>query len=123
MFLITTELQPAVPNIERDVEDIALRIMTDVSETMPLMLQEQTANSPATGRTYFRGGVSHTASPKGSPPRDDTGDLSKSFKGEVVSSDEGRIRMLWYGLFHDERGRPFIDIAFDNTLNRVLKSV
>lgn len=40
-------------------------------------------NSPATGRTYKRGSVSHTASSAGNPPVTDEGNLVKSISASV----------------------------------------
>lgn len=40
-------------------------------------------NSPATGRTYKRGGISHTASSAGNPPKTDTGRLVGSISASV----------------------------------------
>lgn len=40
-------------------------------------------NSPATGRTYKRGAVSHTASSEGNPPKTDTGGLVRSISASV----------------------------------------
>ena len=40
-------------------------------------------NSPATGRTYKRGSVSHTASSAGNPPKSDTGRLVGTISASV----------------------------------------
>lgn len=40
-------------------------------------------NSPATGRTYKRGSVSHTASSEGNPPKSDTGRLVGTISASV----------------------------------------
>lgn len=40
-------------------------------------------NSPATGRTYKRGSLSHTASSPGNPPITDEGNLVKSISASV----------------------------------------
>lgn len=44
-------------------------------------------DSPATGRTYQRGSISHTASSPGNPPRTDTGALINS----ITIANEGRF--------------------------------
>lgn len=40
-------------------------------------------NSPATGRTYKRGNIAHTASSAGNPPKTDTGRLVGSISASV----------------------------------------
>lgn len=40
-------------------------------------------NSPATGRTYKRGNITHTASSAGNPPKTDTGNLVGSISASV----------------------------------------
>lgn len=91
-------------------------------------------NSPATGRTYKRGSVSHTASSDGNPPKSDTGNLVGSISASVGEL-EAEIGAYANYSSHLEFGtrnmgaRPFMFPAleqerktFMNRMDRAMKS-
>jgi hypothetical protein len=115
-------------SLEKEFAGEAEKVIRDISRLAPVELRAQTAGSPPTGRQYRRGRqtgaegftFSHTASSLGNPPRDDSGALSKSFDAKPTGKLSGEISMLWYGAFHDENNRPFIEKAFDEAIEKAI---
>lgn len=88
------------------------------------------ANSPATGRTYQRRGVTHVASSPGNPPRNDTGTLSSRTRteyeyerllGRVVFSTN-YAAALEYGTEKME-ARPYARPSLSNRQGFIRKSI
>lgn len=83
-------------------------------------------NSPATGRTYVRNGVSHIASSPGNPPRSDVGNLVNQTSHEptndpltaIVISRADYASHLEYGTSKMEP-RPFLRPALQNKAKEV----
>jgi len=46
--------------------------------------------------------------------------LSKSFRGRQTGKLTGEISMIWYGAYHDENGRPFIEKAFTESIEKAI---
>ena len=88
------------------------------------------ANSPATGRTYQRRGVTHVASSPGNPPRNDTGTLTSRTRtqyeyerllGRVVFSTN-YAAALEYGTEKVE-ARPYARVSLQNRNGFVRKAI
>jgi len=62
-----------------DEADRAIRAVAEEGRTHAILIINE---SPATGRVYTRGSVSHTASSPGNPPRSDIGTLVNSIHVE-----------------------------------------
>ena len=93
-----------------------------IVDDMKMLMQESTP----TGRTYQRGGITHTASAPGQPPAIDTSALWNSLNWY----QESKLRMIvhdgvLYG-YHLEVGttkiapRPFVNPTIDNWRRREL---
>lgn len=89
-----------IMGLQRDRMPTAMAaVATEYSNAVKLMMRD----SPATGRTYTRGGVTHRASAPGEPPAPDTGDLLRHVMwrvrrdGELWLADVGNS--LKYALF------------------------
>lgn len=67
----------------RVAEAAMLPLMADIATTYSNVVKTLMRDSPATGRTYRRGGVAHRASAPGEPPAPDTGDLLRSVRWRV----------------------------------------
>lgn len=87
-------------------------------------------NSPPTGRTYARNGVSHVASSPGNPPRSDTGTLLGQIRTEyedggltgVVVSAAEYARALEFGTERME-SRPYMRPALQNKTKEVQDTI
>jgi len=111
--------------LEKEVGQITEKVIRDVARFTPIEMRDALLNSPPTGRKYqLVSGEGfkrfHVASSKGNPPRNRSGDLSRSFKGRQTGASSGEISMIWYGKFHDERGRSFIEKSFDNAIEKAI---
>lgn len=91
-------------------------------------------NSPATGRTYKRGNIAHTASSAGNPPKTDTGNLVSSISASVgeleaeIGAYANYSSHLEFGT-KNMKARPFMFPAleqerktFKNRMDRAMKS-
>jgi HK97 gp10 family phage protein len=87
-------------------------------------------NSPATGRTYQRRGVTHVASSPGNPPRTDTGTLINSIRTKfmyenltgIVNAGARYAAPLEFGTQRIEP-RPFMRPALANKRRDINKFV
>ena len=97
-----------------DEADRAVRALAEVGRTHAILLINE---SPATGRVYTRGSVTHTASSPGEAPRSDIGTLVNSI--HVESLGKGRAALVdgvEYGVHlefgtDDMAARPFFGPA------------
>ncbi|PSN79617.1 hypothetical protein C8B47_10795 [filamentous cyanobacterium CCP4] len=71
MNVDTMRLELIIATLPRQGENMVAGIATEMVNDM----KQGMLNSPADGITYTRGGVSHTSSSPGNPPRPDTGEL------------------------------------------------
>jgi len=84
------------------------------------------ANSPATGRTYKRGGVAHTASSAGNPPKTDTGRLVGTINASVgnleaeIGAYADYSSHLEFGT-RNMKARPFMVPAMEQELKTFFK--
>lgn len=65
--------------------------MTAIATTYANMVKKMMRDSPATGRTYQRGGKTHRASAPGEPPAPDSGRLLRSVNWRVRHNG-----LVWY---------------------------
>ncbi len=70
-----------VTNPEKHLKGLVQRSTTLVEGTV----KQSIASGNKTGRTYMKGGVSHTASAPGEPPATDTGFLVQNITSQVKS--------------------------------------
>lgn len=63
----------------KEVQDVINATAQNIRNTAIRSIKQ----SPATGRTYKRGSISHTASATGNPPRTDTGRLVANINAKV----------------------------------------
>lgn len=122
---VTPSEQVFEKELEKETGEIVERIIRDVTRYAPVEMRKALADSPPTGRKYrLAGGKEfqrfHVASSKGNPPRNRSGALSNSFEGKQTGRASGQLSMIWYGAFHDERGRPFIEKAFDTAIEKAI---
>ncbi len=78
-FRSTINLAAARQVIGGRAETAMRAVMIDAEDRLTDKLSQ-----PGTGRTYTRGGVTHTASAEGEPPAPDTGDLRRSKQSEIL---------------------------------------
>ena len=81
--------------VTRKVKPVIRRFLAMVGAEYAKGVQMRMKNSPATGRVYRRGGVTHRASAKGEAPKPDTGALVKSVRFHVKA--DGPIPMVEIG--------------------------
>jgi len=75
-------------NAAPDEADRAIRALAEDGRTFAVLLINE---SPATGRVYVRGKVSHTASSPGEAPRTDIGTLINSIRVEHPSKGQANL--------------------------------
>jgi hypothetical protein len=75
----------------------------------------KTLSQPGRGRTYTRGGVSHTASAPGDPPAVDTGRLRATARVQPAASahDAAEVSVAtdYAGILEEIKDRPFMGPA------------
>lgn len=107
-------------SVQKVIDLTAQLVRTDAIKSMK--------SSPATGRVYRRGNITHRASSPGSPPRVDTGRLINSVKAlvkrleAIVGTDVRYGAYLEFGT-QDIEPRPWLFPAFErqrrNFINRL----
>lgn len=125
----STKLEPEPPEITREItadfSELASEVFFKILKSSGFEMKQLINQSPATGNRYplskIEGGTKQAvASSPGNPPRNQTFALNRSIRSKRTGKLEGEIEMLWYGLYHDERGRPFIDKAITESIEREL---
>ena len=71
-----------VDNPEKHLKQLVQRAATTVEGTA----KESIVSGNPTGRTYVRGGISHTASAAGQPPAQDQGQLAQNITTKVTTN-------------------------------------
>lgn len=77
------KLAQAIKSFDRDSLQKIQAIIDSSAQNIRNNAIRSIKNSPATGRTYKRGSVSHKASSAGNPPKTDTGRLVGSISASV----------------------------------------
>lgn len=80
------KLLDQLDDLGEDVEAITRQVVQDLAEDTRVEAVRGIQSGPASGSTYTRGNVSHTASAPGEYPMSDTGRLASSVQVEVELS-------------------------------------
>lgn len=77
------QLSTAIKRFDKESQGKIQAIVDSSAQNIRNFAIRSIKNSPATGRTYKRGSISHTASSAGNPPKTDTGRLVSSISASV----------------------------------------
>jgi hypothetical protein len=106
-----------------EMNTILARMAFDTQQSAVISIQ----TSPASGRTYRRGSITHIASSPGNAPRTDTGELvrnitlqTEGFADYTVGSRRGAPQGFWmeFGT-RNILPRPWLSPAYNKTLSKV----
>jgi HK97 gp10 family phage protein len=131
----TTGGEQVIKNLQKYNNEKEKRVQGAIDLTAQLVRTDaikSMKSSPASGRTYKRGSINHTASSSPNPPRIDQGDLVKSIKALVgkleafVGTDQKHGPHLEFGTRNMDP-RPWLFPAFErqrrNFLNRLTEAM
>lgn len=105
MDVDTRKLEQIIQSLPGAADDLLAAIATEMVSDIKLGMND----SPATGITYTRGSVQHTASEAGNAPRPDTGELMGSITHQKTGTLEQTIHdQVEYGVYL-ELGTEFIE--------------
>ena len=115
MNVDTRRLEEIIASLPGAAEDMLAAVATEMVGDIVLSMND----SPATGITYTRRGVQHTASEPGNPPRPDTGELMGSITHRKTGVLEQTIHdQVEYGKWLElgtefMEARPFMTPVFE----------
>lgn len=116
MNVDTKKLEQVIRDLSGNAEDMLAGAATQMVGDIKLAMTD----SPATGITYTRGSVQHTASEAGNAPRPDTGELMGSITHRKTGKLEQTIYdQVEYGVYLELgtefiEARPFMSPVFES---------
>jgi HK97 gp10 family phage protein len=131
----TTGGEQVIKNLQKYGNDKDKKVQEVIDLTAQLVRTDaikSMKSSPASGRTYTRRTVRHTASSSPNPPRIDTGRLANSVKALVGRLEAFVGTNVEYGLYlefgtQDMKPRPWLFPAFErqrrNFVNRLREAM
>jgi len=127
-------------NTEQFKKNLAKRLITNAnknalkavtrSTTFVEGVVQKSIKNKGSGRTYIKGGITHTASIAGQPPATDQGNLANNITIDISSKANGSVvgqiissapysKALEFGTTNME-ARPFMRPALRNSKNKIL---